>query len=338
MEKFTKFEDPATGINPFLPPKAGKKQKQNTFLSIVGKVLFVIRVPILLIFIILWLILGIIPKILFFPALSHPLQRLFDCIFGRSILILLGFMSVKQQKAVNSIGKPNGYSFGKREDKMDKNSVILTNHVSFIDLICLTTLFSPEYALISNDYKAEIPKKVTVHHFGFLKAVISVMFKTTLENNKGVELSTLLVDREKKRTNSPLVIFMEGTTTNGLTMLQPIRKAFNNSEFKSIFLFTFKYSDESGCVQTTQSLFKFIVKLLSQLSHNLTIYTFLPINNLSAKTNNQDSDEEKQKEDLIEQIRRIICSQINPPSSLTIITKKKFIDYYQEELKKKNKC
>ncbi|RKP17402.1 hypothetical protein ROZALSC1DRAFT_30780 [Rozella allomycis CSF55] len=86
MEKFNDWRDPGTGIHPFLPTQ----RKYNVATVFFGLFLVLVRIPIIATLMVYWLIFD---TILSFLRLKK-VQVLIDRAFGKSILVLCGFLCV----------------------------------------------------------------------------------------------------------------------------------------------------------------------------------------------------------------------------------------------------
>ena len=92
MEKFTKFDDPSTGINPFMPNKVttSTKSLKNIILMIISFFLVAARLPCICIVLFIYLVLHLIKYLLILPAFIEIARTLIDFIFIRSIYSITG--------------------------------------------------------------------------------------------------------------------------------------------------------------------------------------------------------------------------------------------------------
>ena len=93
MEKFRTFEDPATGIMPFMPHKV--VVPKNSFVrlvrALVGLALLLVRLPLLLIATSAFAILSTLVDFVPLSVIRRPMVRLVDGLCCRMLLLVLGF-------------------------------------------------------------------------------------------------------------------------------------------------------------------------------------------------------------------------------------------------------
>ena len=93
MEKFRTFEDPATGIMPFMPHKV--VVPKNSFVRLVralfGLALLLVRLPLLLIATSAFAILSTLVDFVPLSVIRRPMVRLVDGLCCRMLLLVLGF-------------------------------------------------------------------------------------------------------------------------------------------------------------------------------------------------------------------------------------------------------
>lgn len=96
MEKFNRWSDPGTGINPFVPlsSKQGRSICSKLYQFTVSLTLAVLRiiclVAVFMVYFVLHSIFGVIP----INVVKRPLVRVNDMVFVRLILMILGFWSI----------------------------------------------------------------------------------------------------------------------------------------------------------------------------------------------------------------------------------------------------
>ncbi|KAK2956628.1 hypothetical protein BLNAU_8468 [Blattamonas nauphoetae] len=328
MEKFTKFSDPTTGINPFLPRSAGTKGSKigQSALKIgpIGYIRFILKAPFVLITLLLWFILSLLFKI-------TPLGGLIDVVFSKLLLFFFGFWKITSKKAANTRGSPPGYEQEKRGEYPKNDTLILSNHGSFIDTLYLISKYHPTFAFIANDYDV-IPDNVTIQTKSGLSALFCDYRNKPLKVSDGITLQEKLHATTKKIAG-PFVVYFEGTTTNGRSILQPIYSAFKGCQPSSVLALAFSYSDATECTFTTQTPFAFFISLLSQSGHQLTVAESVPFAKNSKETADVNFDL------VLNHLRLMMCDAARAiPAEINIEMKKKMEAYLEEELKNKIKC
>ena len=98
MEKFTKFDDPSTGINPFMPNKltSSTNTLKNIILSIISFFLVAARLPCICFVLFNYLVLHVIKYLLILPPLIDFTRTLIDFLFIRSIYSIAGISYLNQ--------------------------------------------------------------------------------------------------------------------------------------------------------------------------------------------------------------------------------------------------
>lgn len=92
MEKFTKFDDPSTGINPFMPNKVTTSTNtlKNIILTIISIFLAASRLPCICFLLFIYLILHVLKYVLILPIFINFVRSLIDFLFIRSIYSITG--------------------------------------------------------------------------------------------------------------------------------------------------------------------------------------------------------------------------------------------------------
>jgi 1-acyl-sn-glycerol-3-phosphate acyltransferase len=99
---------------------------------------------------------------------------------------------------------------------LDSGDLIIANHVSYVELLYLAFRYAPTFATIVYDPQSNGPKVVCQ---GILGALMHVMLKTSLSDEKGEKLGDV-VRKAKEKHWGPVVVFPEGCTTNGKAILR----------------------------------------------------------------------------------------------------------------------
>ncbi|KAE8267858.1 hypothetical protein A4X09_0g4500 [Tilletia walkeri] len=143
MEKFSRFRDPGSGIQVFLPPvlPAGARNPLVTVATPLAFVLGLLRTLLILVTILLWSILG-----LTIGNLSSGIQAGLTSTFGRLALFFVGYAWIAPElvslrsrgRAVST--RPVTYAPG-------KSDVIVSNWSSWVEVLWLAITFAPSFAL-----------------------------------------------------------------------------------------------------------------------------------------------------------------------------------------------
>lgn len=271
MEKFNFWTDPYTQIHPFLPPNLRKNETTITWLLNLGFMILFSPVAILRLILIgfFFSLLWIVEKVR--DSLPRPLLRLFHIILCRSILFILGFWDIesrypqtkkKAQSIVPSTQVKNG-------------DLIISNHVSYIDLLFLLYEYSPVFIYAPNYWvEDQCPKESNVQRLSFFSALSDVIKQPKRSKTECKETLEAVRNYVKKNNLGPLVFFPEGTTTNGEVLLgcssliKPLSKC--QIDLKDVHILSFIYPNKSP-IYTVGSFFLHIFKLCFYVSNQLRV-------------------------------------------------------------------
>jgi hypothetical protein len=230
MEKFRTFEDPATGIMPFMPHKSvvPKNPLVRLVRGLSGLGLLLVRLPLLLLATFLYAMSSFVAHLIPISFIRRPLVRLIDGFCCRLLLLILGFFWIsagylkKRAVTVSKAGKANQSKWPPLSAAVS-GTIIVSTLTSYLDILYLAFRFSPVFAFPVHDPKGANPTGKLVA-MGTLRALSHVSSCASLHDCKGEEVSDL-VERCKSRQLGPIVIFAEGVSSNGrgiLPFLPPV--------------------------------------------------------------------------------------------------------------------
>ncbi|KAG1440174.1 hypothetical protein G6F56_012024 [Rhizopus delemar] len=211
MEKYSRWRDAGTGIQPFLPPVPPRTDSSffviltNGVHTISGSAQGLVKIPIILSLGLFYLLFVPILGTLLTPI--KPLKRLWQTLFSttliRLILFFMGFFHIKTEtvsirKSRNSTGS---------EGSIKKGDVIITNWTSYVDILYLAYKFNPVFTQVYSNNR--------VRKISLWQAIRSI---NTLPNTPSNTLKlNELISQENQ---GPIVVFPEGTTSNGRALLK----------------------------------------------------------------------------------------------------------------------
>jgi 1-acylglycerol-3-phosphate O-acyltransferase len=207
MEKFNDWRDKGTGIHPFLYPLG---VKPSIFKTICGSFLAIVKLTFIVLLVPIWYLLQQISKVFLIEAIVGTLHRFWSWTFGRLVLFLLGFHHINVQSRNRPIVK--------------KWKLFIANHSSYLDFLILDVLYQPTFIVVSE--KGVAP--VSLWNVGS-SSLLPIPFDSFMSkyHAKG----------------KPVIIFPEGTTSNGRSILefQPIfsNEIFNHAD---VHVLSVKYS------------------------------------------------------------------------------------------------
>lgn len=259
-EKFESWSDDSTGIHPFLPPEPKLlygESKPSIVSQILGVPIALIRIPFLLISLSSLFLLDYLFGLI--PVIGNLLNRVNHILLGGLSLFLLGFYNNKITYCTSKKGNrpPKGLSPG---DEIKKGHLIICNHTSYVDILLLTRWFSPQFTTIPSKGNGILP----VSLFNAFKNAITNDYPT----GDGMPIDDFIKRYGKSK---PIVVFPEGTTTNGRVLIgnQPIFGNRIGLDQNSIHVLGLNY--EWTSVSPSYTVERFVLhvfKLCSQISNN----------------------------------------------------------------------
>eukprot|EP01029_Cantina_marsupialis_P004923 TRINITY_DN15230_c0_g1_i1.p1 TRINITY_DN15230_c0_g1~~TRINITY_DN15230_c0_g1_i1.p1 ORF type:complete len:333 (+),score=59.28 TRINITY_DN15230_c0_g1_i1:84-1082(+) len=272
MEKFGRFNDKFTGINPFTPisGQVSRLSLGKLVKGLFGFILFLVRFPILITGFILLFISHVLASVLTLVLLKRVWLRTVDAGIARFILMVLGFWNIPFKLGTNKFGR----GIHKRMHtyrKVKSDEIIVTNRTSFVEVLYLAFKFSPEF---TNCYSKDSAQIKHISIFSALCNSISGM-DPFLKNGKKV---TACHSRNFLR--GPIVISPECCNTNGSAVLkfEPVLESEEIVEvFKKkthVLAFSYPNKSNSSC-HPIGSFMGLIYRLTSRLSTSVSV-TFLP--------------------------------------------------------------
>ncbi|KAI0995268.1 hypothetical protein K3495_g12914 [Podosphaera aphanis] len=244
MEKYTRFRDRGTGITPFLPVNS---ESRRAYLPL-HLILFILRLPFLVIGICCLLLLQWL-----------PFGLLFKKIVLWMILGILGLWWIDLQ--IDRVKK--GTLAKDYADKLPGPSdLIVSSFASPVDALYLAALFDPIFT-------ASYPHTKQVREISLLQAISRALANPEEHPPKNATMTDIstLVAKNRKRI---IAVFPECTTTNGTGIL-PLSPCLHTSPSEAkIFPINLRYTP-SDITTPVPGYFSFLWKLLSQPSHSIRV-------------------------------------------------------------------
>ncbi|KAI8380881.1 uncharacterized protein BYT42DRAFT_495123 [Radiomyces spectabilis] len=244
MEKYSRWRDAGTGIQPFLPPVPPRIESSlllvlsNVIHYVVGPVLGAIKLVLIAILVLCYILFVKLFGLILIPL--GPVRRLWckvwNLILIRTTLFVAGFFYIKHE--VVSTRKSRGDSTNAYEKMPTPSSgdIIVANWTSYIDILYLAYRFNPVFTQI-------YPAENKVCEISMWQAVrLCSQFPALSAEEKKVPPNRLftvseLVQRVSARHLGPIVVLPEGTTTNGRALLKfiPIFANYDSDRSRSKF-------------------------------------------------------------------------------------------------------
>eukprot|EP01126_Amoeba_proteus_P054998 TRINITY_DN6797_c0_g1_i7.p1 TRINITY_DN6797_c0_g1~~TRINITY_DN6797_c0_g1_i7.p1 ORF type:complete len:331 (-),score=46.29 TRINITY_DN6797_c0_g1_i7:167-1159(-) len=270
MEKFNRWADPRTGIQPFLPPLAEPTNLLCWFFQwfILGPILFIIRLPFILTFALLLFCTDFLCSMIPLPSVRRLLRRLFHFVLVRLLLFFMGFWYIDSTYAVSRRRTPipsNSPGQG-----ITRSHVIVSNHNSYVDVLYLAYMFSPTFTATANYWQnGELRQEGVAVKQTLFQAIWEVVLQPKRTFSECEPLDEIL-----STSDGPVVVFPEGTTVNGKVLLGciPVISGTTNISKLNIHVVAFKYRNNLfSPVYTIGSFWLHLIKLCSQVNNQLSV-------------------------------------------------------------------
>ncbi|CAM0142460.1 unnamed protein product [Umbelopsis sp. WA50703] len=290
MEKYSRWRDAGTGIQPFLPPVPPRSDSTaltlatNAFRLLVGPALAIVRlaVEVLVFGLYVLFIQGIGGMLAFVPPLQRPWNRFWTTILARIALLVMGFYYIRSDCV--SVRRGRGHATGKQNLKaasVGSGDIIVANSSSYVDILYLTFRFAPLFTQIASS-KNEIR---------FITATEALLqcgqYPVTSVNSKTYELKEAAMNA-KAQGLGPIVVFPEATTSNGRALLKfvPLFKKFIIPENEvKIHVLALKYEyNHFSPTYTVGNKAVHMLKLCCQISNSLSVKWLAPNESPSSPT------------------------------------------------------
>lgn len=243
-------------------------------------------------------------------------------VVARLILFVLGFHWITA-KYVPSKKKNTVATMWPPGRNIRSGDVIVCNHVSYVELFYLTFRFSPQFVAIPNDRKALKDKVIPQTLLGAFWSTIS---DAPLSSAKASSLADVVEDARVSR-KGPVVVFPEGTTTNGVVLLgcSPVfshRFKLDATWHVHLIGFKYEYTDFSP-VFTVGSFVVHLFKLCCQVYNTLQVRYVVPDDIPPLPSNPQ------QIEEWCEQLYSLLAAALQiRRAKITYETKLDFREYF----------
>ncbi|RLN54764.1 hypothetical protein BBJ29_007778 [Phytophthora kernoviae] len=239
MEKYSRWSDLSTGINPFVPQRRRFTSGWPvTCLQMVsGSLLAVVRIPLVLVATLVLALVNVIVSILaIIPFLGRLIKRLTDWLLCTLLLLLLGVFA--SEEAANSrrlglVTAKGGHSTG--SSRVGPGDVVVCNYTSFVEILYLARCFSPVFVFAT---EGKTDNGGLVHVCGLPEALYrSLSMPVSAERVKPTRKIADVV----RRASGPIVILPEGARSNGKAVLRFIPLLENLPVKTRVHLVAFRY-------------------------------------------------------------------------------------------------
>ncbi|KAL0476854.1 lysophosphatidic acid:oleoyl-CoA acyltransferase vps66 [Acrasis kona] len=331
MEKYKKWTDASTGINPFVPYKKKLNKSVPALekfliapirLILISPILFLIKLILISIVLttisLLSFVVGFIPL----SFIRRPLDRYIQLLGSRTVLALLGFYNISTA-TVNSKGRTQESSFGDVLQSFPSGDLIVSNHMSYTDILYYSFRHAPTFATV---VKGEGRSKYMVVRQTFIGALLRTMFQTDLSGYKKERLLDV-IKHAKDNKLGPVVLFPEATTSNGFSTLKYQSNLFDGldkDEKLTLFVCAIKYEYSNfNPAFHLENFWSHFYHLCSQIQNTMSVRT--------VKFTADENKELKSSISVADQLRTFISTaQRTKLVASSIEDKESFLKYWAE--------
>lgn len=226
MEKYSKWKDPATGIQPFLDIKPKKRNQMmgaerliwGIKLFLLGPILCLLRLVLLFIMLVWFALVTTVFSVVPIPILRRFFLRYAHALGSRAMLFVLGFHWIQSSTIDPRVrNKPSPVSAASR---IQNGDIVVCNYTSYVQVLYLSFRLCPTFvSLVRCD--ASHPKA----GYGVTRGLFGAVVDVLLDRHPDVSSPNLrplraIAEEAKSRRGGPVVVFAEGTTSNGQVVLR----------------------------------------------------------------------------------------------------------------------
>ncbi|KAL7681863.1 putative phospholipid/glycerol acyltransferase [Plasmopara halstedii] len=239
MEKYTRWADLTTGINPFVPQR--RRFQSNWTITVLqiasGFIIALARCPmILIVFFALALVNLVVSILAVIPFLGRLLKRISEWLLCSLLLILFGVFASEESANTRRLGLVTAKSRSSSgSTRVAPGDVLVCNHTSFLEILYLSKRFSPVFVFATNN---EHDSGGLVHVCGLLEALYrSLAMPVSDERVKATRKIADVV----RRASGPVVVLPEGARSNGKAVLRFVPLLQNLPVKVRLHLVAFRY-------------------------------------------------------------------------------------------------
>ncbi|ORX49387.1 hypothetical protein DM01DRAFT_1385086 [Hesseltinella vesiculosa] len=347
MEKYSRWRDPGTGIQPFLPPVAPRMETSvvGTVANIVhyvfGPVQGLIKIMLVLVMSLLYFVsVNLLGSLLMpVPPLQKIWQRAWSFVCLRLILFFAGFMLIRTETTTVRRGRAKGAK--KSQFQVKPGDIIVANWTSYVDVIYLAFRFNPTFT-------QAIPSVNMVRVLSFWQAIRACVYPPPLTpEDAGISSDDPCLVSLKQLQQSqdrPIVVFPEATTTNGRALLKfasPLFEDFKvNDHHGGFHVMAFKYDYHyMSPTYTVGNQLIHLMCLCAQFSNTLRVKFLDDMDAPCAGSNNMNTNDLAQLAGATDLVGGLLGLSLGNmarlrKTNMDVSSKREFMDYYYSRNKK----
>eukprot|EP00644_Phytophthora_capsici_P013217 jgi/Phyca11/101129/e_gw1.5.717.1 len=300
MEKYSRWADLSTGINPFVPQhRRFTSGWPVTILQVVsGSALALVRFPLVLVSSVALILVNLVVSILsVIPFLGRLLKRITEWLLCSLILLLFGVFTSKGSTRVGP------------------GDVVVCNYTSFLEILYLAKRFSPVFIFAT---EGKTDDGGLVHVCGLMEALYrSLAMPVSAERVKPTRKIADVVHRA----SGPVVVLPEGARSNGKAVLKFIPILQNLPVKTRVHLVAFRYEFKGfSPSHTTGGAWSHLFWTAFHLYHTMRVTVLsakdLNLNDLtptklaSNKSSKKQEDSKTLSTDQVEKLRSLLAAML----------------------------
>lgn len=239
MEKYSRWSDLTTGINPFVPQRRRFTSSWPVTIlqGTLGSLLVLVRFPLVLVFSVALVLVNLVISILaVIPFLGRLLKRITEWLMCSVLLLVFGMLLSTESANTRRLGlaTAKARSFN-GSTRVGPGDVLICNFTSFFEVLYLSKRFSPVFVFATNTGSDD---GGLVHVCGLLEALYrSLAMPVTTERVKPTRKIADVV----RRASGPVVVLPEGVRSNGKAVLRFVPVLQNLPVKTRVHLVAFRY-------------------------------------------------------------------------------------------------
>ncbi|KAE9338237.1 hypothetical protein PR003_g11611 [Phytophthora rubi] len=239
MEKYSRWSDLTTGINPFVPQRRRFTSGWPvTILQVVsGSLLALARFPLVLVAAVALVLVNVVVSILaVIPFLGRLLKRMTEWLLCSLLLLLFGVFSSEEAANTRRLGLATAKAKSSTgSSRVGPGDVVVCNYTSFLEVLYVAKRFSPVFVFAA---EGKSDNGGLVHVCGLVEALYrSLALPVSAERVKPTRKIADVV----KRASGPVVVLPEGARSNGKAVLRFIPVLQNLPTRTRVHLVAFRY-------------------------------------------------------------------------------------------------
>ncbi|KAJ2705805.1 Lysophosphatidic acid:oleoyl-CoA acyltransferase 1 [Coemansia spiralis] len=339
MEKYSKWRDAGTGIQPFLPPVPARAQQgllgralQAAKDYAVGPIVAVARLAMLGALAMVDAAAAAVGTLLVVPSLQRGWSRYTRSVLARLALLVLGFYAIDAKTVGLQRGRRLATDKAPRTDRAESGDIIIANHASYIDVLYLVAKYNPVFLELDN-------ASVRARPISMWAALRAPARRTpALLPAKDARPLKEITEEARLKQLGPVVVFPENATSNGRALLRflPVFEETENQDDKSVLhIVALKYPFQAfSPAFSVGSQLVHLFRLACQPYNSLVVRTLEPGEAPRIADSAMYCDEGADPVDLDDAIRdKMLQLSRLRMTKLSAMDKRDFVSFYYERAK-----